>query len=186
MPTVTQRAKVKLGHKQIRLPAFVHFTANIFDKRDVARATRRFEQFHSGFVGSTITLFRIALHAGADKIFPRVHSGTGFRHYVVNRKRGFGCAAVLALVVVASKDIFPRQLYFFHRYVDVAAETNNAGARKDIPNGTHFPFFIGDDNFCFHQKQQGHCFFDIADAYRLVTLIQHQYAPAKRIRRLLR
>jgi hypothetical protein len=137
----------------------------------VAWAARCFQEFHACFFGGTIPFFGIAFYTSTSEILPRIGAGTGFWYDVVKRQWCFGCAAILALVVVAAQNIFPRKFHLFNWNVNIAPKPYNAGTSKNSPDGAHFSLVIRHDNFRFHQKKQSHRFFDIADAYRFVALI---------------
>lgn len=95
-----------LRHEQIRLPTFINFATEIFNKSYVAGTTSRFQELHSRFFGRAVALFGVALNTRRYEILPRIHAATRLWLHMVERHWGLHRAAILTTVCVAAHNVF--------------------------------------------------------------------------------
>ncbi len=115
--------------KKIRLPCLFAHADKILHKKEIVWPFRFFEQAHSGLCRRSVSLFVVAFHAGADKVFPCIAAAPRFRNDVINGQRTFACPAVLTPVGIAAKHICPVQFNSLSRHIDIACQPDHARHR---------------------------------------------------------
>jgi hypothetical protein len=158
---------------------FVQVAADIFDKSHVRRTARSTQQLDASFFGRAVAFADVAAHTSTGEVLPRVESATRLRHDVIHRERWLRRAAVLAVITVAAEDILARKFDFFRGCMDVAAKANHAWKLECLRYGADSARVITSYQFSFHQKKQNYCLLHIADANRLVALVQHQHSSVQ-------
>src|SRR5262249_36729065 len=95
--------------------------------RAAFRLLRLANEAHVGLFRGPAALLDVAAHAGTDDVFPGARAAAAARHDVIETQfRGrVLLAAVLALVIVAGKDIAPVELYRLLRQLVVAEQAND-------------------------------------------------------------
>ena len=78
------------------------------NESDVVRSAGGRNQFHPGFIRSTVTLPVVASHACADEVLPRLFSAARLGHDMIDGEWKISATAVLTPVAVASKNILSR------------------------------------------------------------------------------
>jgi len=97
---------------------------------------------------------------------------------MVNRQARIGPAAILAPVPITAQNILPREDNFLVGNLDVDTEADDAGEghrSRDRPDALGF---VRLDQFGFTKPKEDDRFFDIADAHRLVVLVEDEHLAA--------
>lgn len=96
----------------------------VFEKNSVRGFIGFFSQWHICFFGSAVAFLGIAPLAGCSQIGPRISASSCTWRYVIYSKV-FARTAILALVVVAFKDILAGKVNTFIRGIDIPAKTDH-------------------------------------------------------------
>lgn len=88
----------------------------------------------------------------------------------------FPASAIHAAVIVALKDIVPRQVYLFVGNVNEAVEANDGGEVIIPVEGAHFFARVLGEKFCFTNEDQDKGSFGRANTNGLVVLVEHEHA----------
>src|SRR5690349_8442475 len=92
-------------HKQIRLPVLIDTADELAEERYVVWADGTAGQLHLRFFGCLTSLHVIAAQACRDEVLPCVLAAAAFWNDVIDGERHASCAAVLAFVSIAAKNI---------------------------------------------------------------------------------
>jgi hypothetical protein len=120
----------------------------------------------------------IAFNARGNKVFPGIFSFFRFRDNMINRQTDVRPAAVLAAVAIAPEDIFSGKDNFLVWNVYVHTQSDDAGERHGIGHGSNPLAVMRLDQFCFAEPQENDRFLYVANAHRLVILIQDEHLTA--------
>lgn len=135
------------------------------------RAARRSGKRHTGFFGSAVAFFNIALETGRHDIVPGIHAATGAGDDVVYGQIVPFVTAVLADVIVPVQDIAPGETDLFVGDFDVGAQPDNGGQRRIHIDAT--PVVFDRLGFALHQKDHGPS--PRADIKWLIASVEYQY-----------
>lgn len=97
---------------------------------DMIRAARLSNQSHVNLFGSVMAFSVVALKAGADQVFPCVHTAIDFWNYVVDSHLGLLSAAILASSAITLNDILTGKHDPFDRYLDIKFKPYYRGNRN--------------------------------------------------------
>jgi hypothetical protein len=161
-------------HEEIRLPFPVDRSHHILDERHMIRPEWSYTKLHVGFLGSAIPLSVITADARAHEVLPGIGSAARFGEHMIHSQRRGGLAAVDTAMVVPSQDVLPRKLHLLIWHVDIEREAYDAGIGIGFPHRMDLPFGMRSNQFCLAQPEENNRLLDVADAQRLVVLIQYQ------------
>lgn len=122
-----------------------------------------------------VSLPIVAIDTRGNEIFPGLDSALGLGNDMIDSERYIRPAAVLTSVTVPAKDVFPRQDYLFIWHTHVNSKANNAGIWHRRRDGMQIPAVARCDQLGLAQIKQNNGFLDIADAERLIIMVEHKY-----------
>jgi hypothetical protein len=163
--------EIFLLHKKVWLPLFIDSSHKMPDESNVVWPARHRKKFQARFLRRSVALFVVALHAGADKIFPAFVAAAGSWNNVVDSERQISAPAILATVAVAPQNIFPGENNAFVRDPVKNRETKYARHRQRRRDGTEDSSIIPFNKFCLPQVKQDDRLFPTTNSKRFVILI---------------
>ncbi len=104
----------------------------------------RHQQSHMRFLHPPSALAMIACGAGGDNICPNVSASHVTGKHVIHGHSALAFAAILAGIIVPSKDLASRQLDVRTRPVDLALEADDRWTRNQFTDGANVPASVHD------------------------------------------
>lgn len=100
------------------------------------RSARHPHQRHIGFLGGAVALAHIAAQTSRGDVFPGIPAPPATGHHMIDRQRLITAAAVLTAVVVAVKQVAPRQRKLTKGHPHVLTQTDDGREMGATPNLT--------------------------------------------------
>ena len=144
------------------------------DEGHVVRLDRLAQQLHMGLFRRPAPFPVIASDARGREVLPRVLAAGGLRIDVVDRQGHVSPVAVLAAVCVAAQDVLPGEDDLLVRDVDVNAEADDARKGHRHRDGVEPVCPMRFDQLGLAKVEEDDRLLYVADAHRLVVLIQDQ------------
>lgn len=169
------------SEEQIRLPLIVDNTAEILNKRHVCRLTRLACQFHTSFFWRTAAFFVITAYTRTHKVLPRITTASGLRHNMIDRQRRPTRTAVLTAAIIAPDNITPREFDSLIGQINICYQADDAGVGQRGRDSMDPALFAFSDKLGLCKKEENESAFNIANANRLIALVEHEHTPTERI-----
>lgn len=145
-------------------------------------AERLQQEFHVDLVECAVPFAVVAANTGADEVLPCVRSPSGFRNDVIDCQRWCALVAVGTAEVVATEDILSRQFHFLVRQLDIDREPYDAWIGIAVADGVDESVRTCRNHLCLAEPEEHDRLLDVANAQRLIVLVQDQYLAAERRR----
>ena len=162
-----------------RLPALINGPDEMPNERNVVWLHRFPQEFHVRVFGRAVSFLIVAFDAGCHEVFPRIFSQSCLRENMVDRQRNISPAAILAPVSITAKNVLSRKDDLLVRNVHKDAEPHDARERHRHGNRMYAPILARFDEFGLTEEEEDNCFLGIADAHRLIVLIEDEHFAAQ-------
>ena len=167
-------------HEQVRLPFTVDRPHQVLDEGDVVGAERLRAELHVRFVGRSVSLPVVAADTGADQVLPGIAAAARFRNDVIDRQWRGRLTAVDTAVIVPSQNVLPGQLHLLVRHMDIERQAYHTGIGICRPYGVDRPVGACRHHFSLAEPEKDDRLLNVADAQRLVILVEDQNLAVER------